>query len=320
MRTAIVADAGRDIGLGHMGRCMALAQALERFHRVKPAFITEDAPTREWIRAKGFGAQTRLTGRWDLLIADSYRFRPSDYLKFRRTARVFCVIDDLGRVRCPCDFVLNSAVFAQDVSYARTPAAGFLLGPKFHPLRKEYLAPPAEKAVRRTVKTALVVLGGANGRGLLERAVETARQALPFVRLHVVAGPYVPVQVRTGDPRIILHRSPPNMRALLETCDLAVSGGGQTLYELAYMGVPTVAIQLADNQRRNMEGFARAGAIIPAGEIESAALLRRVGAAVKRLAGRPAFRRKMSLQGRRLVDGRGARRVADALMGELSHA
>ena len=55
--------------------------------------------------------------------------------------------------------------------------------------------------------------------------------------------------------------------------DLAVSAAGQTLYELAQMGVPTIAIQVADNQKDNIEGWLKAGFIHFAGEWDDAKLV-----------------------------------------------
>jgi spore coat polysaccharide biosynthesis predicted glycosyltransferase SpsG len=87
--------------------------------------------------------------------------------------------------------------------------------------------------------------------------------------------------------------------------DLAVCGGGVTLYECLAAGAPVVGACLAENQRHNLETLHRAGAIVHAvGALETAL------SAVARDAGQRAAMRAM---GRRIVDGRGAERVAAEL-------
>lgn len=320
MKVAIVADAGGKIGLGHLGRCMALAQALKRFHRAHIIFMVEDAAGRAWVRDKGFITRKTFSGYWDLIIADSYRFRSSDYRIFRKAARVFCIVDDSGHVRFPCDWVLNSSVSAKKTFYAASPADNFLLGPKFHPLRKEYNKQPAPSVGLRPVRNALVVLGATVNSELLGAMVKAVRKAVPSARLRVVTGPYKTGPVAAQDDRVSVYSSPPDMRKLIEKCDIAVSGGGQTLYELAYMGIPTVAVQMAENQHGNMVGLMDAGVILSAGKVGSPSLPRRLTKTLKALAINPRERLRMSQQGRRLVDGQGARRVADALLGDKYHA
>jgi len=45
------------------------------------------------------------------------------------------------------------------------------------------------------------------------------------------------------------------MNSLMIDADIAISAAGQTLYELASLGVPTIAIAVADNQDLNVRGW-----------------------------------------------------------------
>ena len=73
------------------------------------------------------------------------------------------------------------------------------------------------------------------------------------------------------------------------------------------MGLPTVSVLTADNQRRYFDGLTRVGAAVGA-TFENAA------DAVARLAGDVARRRALSLAATDAVDGRGAQRVAEAVV------
>jgi spore coat polysaccharide biosynthesis predicted glycosyltransferase SpsG len=105
-----------------------------------------------------------------------------------------------------------------------------------------------------------------------------------------------------------------------------VLGGGITLYEASVLGTPLVALAVTHAQRRTIRAFAREGALIDAGLAGTAGFDRRVSAGVTRLLTAPSQARAMGARARRLVDGRGAHRVADELVNlagrteESSHA
>jgi spore coat polysaccharide biosynthesis predicted glycosyltransferase SpsG len=107
---------------------------------------------------------------------------------------------------------------------------------------------------------------------------------------------------------------------------VAIVAGGVTLYEACALGVPVVAVALNAAQHVTIRAVARRGAAVDAGSVatrpgRSAAAsgfrrsktIERVAREVDRLLRDPAARRRMALAGRRLVDGRGAARVAARL-------
>jgi len=94
--------------------------------------------------------------------------------------------------------------------------------------------------------------------------------------------------------------------------DLAVSAAGTTALELAFLGVPSVLVSVASNQRPTAEALAERGASVDLGD------RRGVGAealrsTVLRLLASPETRRSMRSRGREILDGRGVERVAEAL-------
>lgn len=314
MKAAILADGGPRVGLGHLGRCTALAQAMDRFHGVKPIFLLKEPKSRRWVHNKGFSTRPSFNGSWDLLVVDSYHLSMRDLLSLRRSTRVLAMVDDLGRVPVACEWVLNSSVYAHTVRYTMARTSGLLLGPKFHPLRMEYWRPRASRPVREEVRDVLVMLGGTNEWGLLEKVVSVARRVLSEARYHLVAGPFGALSVMKNDDRVIIHRSPKNLRPLLERCDMAISGGGQSLYELAYVGLPAVAVCLAENQTQNVAGFQRAGTILVSGQPEERGFYSKLARGLSVLGRDRSLRERMSHRGWDLVDENGALRVADSLL------
>ena len=310
MKIAIVAASGPAVGLGHVARCVALAQAVEMLHASKPIFLDLDAESRRWVAERGFRTQTGRRGSWDLLIADSYDLSRKDLESLRRKTLCLLVVQDAVAHPVACDWILNSTVYAHKLSYAGARIGGLLLGPKFQPLRREFWRqPPMHR--RRRVANVLVTFGGGDVRNLLVEVLPMLLAALPTARFHVVIGPHSAAPPPC--PRIVLHRSPRNLHALIASCDIAVSAGGQALYELAFSGLPAIAIEISNSQTPNLIGFTAAGIALSVGRPSSRGFPGRLQKAVRALSANEKLRATMADSGRRLVDGQGAIRVIRAL-------
>lgn len=116
------------------------------------------------------------------------------------------------------------------------------------------------------------------------------------------------------DGRAALRLDETDMASLLGSADLAIGAGGVSLLERMALGVPSISVVTADNQGLAIEGAARRGATIDAGAIGELSPEKLAGT-IAELADDRAARAAMATRGRELVDGRGARRVAEALLG-----
>jgi spore coat polysaccharide biosynthesis predicted glycosyltransferase SpsG len=111
----------------------------------------------------------------------------------------------------------------------------------------------------------------------------------------------------------------PDLVAQLAQVDLAIGAGGVGLLERMAAGVPSIGLAIADNQRANLEGAAARGAVRflgPAREVSA----ERLAAEIAALADDAGSRAAMTRAGRALVDGRGADRVAAALLDRARRA
>ena len=106
------------------------------------------------------------------------------------------------------------------------------------------------------------------------------------------------------------------MSTLMRTCDIAISAAGSTLYELCAIGVPAIGFYFADNQRQNMETFGKMTPIMNAGDfsIQEEAVFEFIEKGLRLLIESKQLREKISIAMRTLVDGKGAERLADAMM------
>ena len=70
-------------------------------------------------------------------------------------------------------------------------------------------------------------------------------------------------EVVKGVPeRVTFWRNQTSLSQAAGECDLAISSGGQSLYELIFQGMGVVAVSLAENQTRQVAEFDRLGLVI----------------------------------------------------------
>jgi UDP-2,4-diacetamido-2,4,6-trideoxy-beta-L-altropyranose hydrolase len=332
VRIAFRTGAGSALGLGHLSRCLALARALRTLGAESRMLIDGDHRTLELAMAAGFEASAvaraddpEATLEWcgrlgaSALVVDSYGFTTDDLAVFVAAGRPVAVFDDTANRELPVDLVINGGAGARALPYRGGPRTRYLLGPSYLALRPEF-AEAAPRTIHDNVQRALVTIGGADPGRLVAPLMRWAIAGLGAITLDVVAGPLVDdvasVRAAVGAVagQVVLHESPKHLRDLMLAVDLAITGGGQTVYELAATGTPMVAIGLAANQTPNVDAMRAAGALAYAGDVHDAALGPGLVATLAALAADPWRRADMSRRGRALVDGRGAPRVARALL------
>ncbi|MEO0082217.1 MAG: UDP-2,4-diacetamido-2,4,6-trideoxy-beta-L-altropyranose hydrolase [candidate division WOR-3 bacterium] len=340
----IRADAGSRMGTGHVMRCLALAQAWRKRGGDVIFFGRIVSPgLRKRIRDEGcrlislpavhpdpedWPATARLIRRYtpEWLVLDGYHFDPEYQQKARIAGVRVLVVDDTAHwSEYHAHVLLNQNMGAERLCYECDPDTRLLLGPRYALLRTEFLKwrcwqhemPPDARRV-------LVTMGGSDPDNVTLKVIRALRR-IPVKGLEVVvmvgAGNMyrrtLEAEVRRlvaskQDLRIRLEQQPENVTELMAWADVAVSAGGSTCWELAFMGVPTITLVIADNQTMAMREAAKNGAVVCLGKASrvSATTIRD---ATLRLCRDYRGRCRMAALGRELVDGTGAFTVVEYL-------
>jgi spore coat polysaccharide biosynthesis predicted glycosyltransferase SpsG len=317
-RLTVWTDGDAAVGLGHVRRCLALAVALAPAADVRFS-LRGSAAVAALVRREGFGCDlvaAHGAAGAPAVVLDSYEVDAARLAAGPDRPAFLAVLDDRGAYPLAADVVVNPSPSAAPP--AAPGATRYLLGPRFTLLRPEF-ARPVERAARAAVERVLVILGGATPAPLMAAVARAARRALPAARLDLVVGPTgaTPADVAWALAGLVgatIHAAPERVRALMLEADVAVTGGGSTLFELAATGTPAVAIELADNQRDNIATLGAAGTLVSAGGGDDPALGDRVAARLAELAADGERRSALGRRGRALVDGGGAGRVAAEIL------
>jgi UDP-2,4-diacetamido-2,4,6-trideoxy-beta-L-altropyranose hydrolase len=329
------ADADERIGMGHVLRCLALAQAWIEAGGTATlaacalparleARLDEEGLGVEWLRTEpgspaDSAATVALARRLGAhrIVCDGYRFGPS-YQRAVREAGSLLFIDDTGELRpYAAELVLNQNLHASEALYAdRAPHTTLLLGPRYALLRREFLrARPVERPLATRARRFLVTLGGSDPVRATSGVVRALGRLHGDVEVRVLVGPGNPrraeLDAEAAESRVRCEvvSDAGGMPSHFEWADLVVSGAGSTCWELAYSGVPFVTVALAENQRPIAKSLEDAGISRHGGwhaDLDEEALAE----TIVELAGDRAARSRMASAGRVLVDGCGAERVA----------
>jgi len=315
-RILFVCDAGPGVGGGHVMRCLTLAGALAA-KGAGCAFVR--TPEAADILAR-YAPGMPLVGEdatADLVVLDSYRMAPATEAVWRARAGRLAVLDDLMRPH-DADLVLDPS-FGRDARDYAAPVvlagpAYALVRPAFVAARSAALARRGEPARRCLVSLGLTDVGGITGR--VAAALADGALALDVV---VGAGaPSLPaLQALAADGRVTLHIDTDDMAGLIARADLCIGAGGSSVWERACLGLPTVTLILADNQRDMAMKLDAAGVTL-ALDARWPGLEGRLVEAVQRLVRDDALRAGLSSTSAALCDGLGADRAAERLFALLS--
>lgn len=327
-------DASVAVGGGHARRCLVLAKALlDGGWSVRFASAPETVDTVPALRGSGVDMMTlgataepaatmRATAPdgCDLLVVDHYGLDRAFESPLRPWARRIAVIDDLADRPHDCDILVDQTPGRAAADYrGLVPSdCAVLVGPDYALLDARFAAARA-MARRRdgTVRRVLVNHGATDPTGATLAVLQALRAADLGVPVDIVAGAANPhraaIQAAAAQlaPAGTVHVDVDDMAALIGVADFAIGAGGVSALERCCLGVPSVIVILADNQRGNAEELARAGAAVC---VEEAALHRIEGLAalIGALGRDPARLERMSAAATRIVDGAGAVRVREA--------
>ncbi|MDJ0677012.1 MAG: UDP-2,4-diacetamido-2,4,6-trideoxy-beta-L-altropyranose hydrolase [Calothrix sp. MO_167.B42] len=344
MKLVIRADASKQIGTGHVMRCLALAQAWQYAGGDVIFVMATKTPALE-ARLKSEGMEVvyipvqigsvedaretvNLTRKFNAnwVVVDGYEFGGEYQQIIKDNGLRLLMIDDYGHAEhYYADIVLNQNISAHEGLYVnREPYTQLLLGVKYTLLRREFRQWCGwNREIPAVGRKVLVTLGGSDPDNVTLKVIQ-ALELVQFNDLEVVvvvggSNPhYEQLKSVCLDAKFPIHlkRNVTNMPELMAWADVAVAAGGSTNWELSFMGLPSIILVLADNQRAIAEKLGSMKITINLGCYEDVSPTE-IALALKPLLDAPQARMEMSQQGQKLVDGGGNTRIA-AILAEAS--
>ncbi len=258
---------------------------------------------------------------FDAIVFDHYGLTEREHRAMSQGWPVL-VIDDLADRPLGADLLVDAGPARRvgDYDGLLPDEARLLLGPGYAPVRPGIRRPARGRArlARRTGRPPAGVAGPDRPRrdhrpgGRAPAAAD--RRDRPSTSCSAPRAPSLPglTKVARRDARLTLHVDTPHMARLTAEADIAVGAAGSSTWERCTLGLPSVLVILADNQRPAAQALAERGAalVVDAAAPDFEAALDRV---LRRLLTDADLRRDLAARSAEICDGQGAPRVAEAL-------
>lgn len=285
LTVAFRCDASKTMGIGHVMRCLTLAQEL-RAHGAEIIFICSAETVRSVKLLTDYSYKTvpeDYAPMVDWLVIDHYALSADDYERAARLwAKKILVIDDLANRSHDCDILVDMTHGRNetDYKYLVPSSCVVLTGAQYALLRPEFLA--LRSTLNRDFHDArrvLVSFGGMNPKGATELALNMlARYVHRELEIDVVIGSNAQgldevkalIEQMKADQRhkVTLHIDTNDIASLMAKAHLCIGAGGTTSWERCCLGLPAIVIELADNQSNISNKLREVGAIVNVGPIE----------------------------------------------------
>lgn len=268
-----------------------------------------------WLAIKVLSDKT-----WDWLVVDHYALDIRWESELRGSVKNIMVIDDLADRQHDCDVLLDQNYYVdKQIRYSgKVPAhCQLLLGPRYALLREEFRALREEVKIRTgDVEKILVFFGGVDVDNYTMKAIDALSAINAEIHVDVVIGAQHPYKSQIEAACIkngfICHVQTQYMAKLMADADLAIGAGGTATWERCSLGLPTISLCVAENQRKQIADSAKAGflcAPTPGNDLVYSILL-----STKSLMQNPALIQLFSNESMKLVDGKGVLRVASSML------
>jgi len=330
----IRADANTRIGCGHLMRCLALAEAWrDRGGHVVLVAANESSRLDQRVRSEGIELVSLRSaypdpGDWKttlsvldahrdaLVVVDGYHFDPTFHGWVKEAEHPVMVIDDNAHLdHYRADVLLNQNIHARHLNYSCEPTTRLLLGTRYVLLRREFRAWEGwKREIPRRASRVLVTMGGGDPHDQTGKVLNALDRIDADLQITVVVGganrhlPELRSQAAHSVHSVRMVEDAREMSGLMAWADVALTAGGSTCWEIAFMQLPMLVMVTADNQRAVGAGLQASGSAICLGWWEQVSE-QEIARSLERVIGDAAQRSSMARLGRQLVDGRGVERV-----------
>jgi UDP-2,4-diacetamido-2,4,6-trideoxy-beta-L-altropyranose hydrolase len=279
------ADGNASIGLGHLVRCMALADMLKGYFSIIFVTFTTDSKIVAMLNQVANEVDVLTDSRSDnflkrinandIVVLDGYQFTENDQKNIKDKGAKLVFIDDLNQGVFFADVIINMALGAALLSYQAQTNCRFLLGPDYALLRKPFLEEAKKQREIAPLSSLFINMGGSDEHNVTLKVLKAAQTVSSLQKIHVVTGAAYPhyEQLREwaiqDDFRIELYSNlqASEMRDLLVSCQAIICPASGVVLEATSVGLAILSGHTAANQLEALKGLEAAQVLINMGDL-----------------------------------------------------
>lgn len=267
MKLKIFTEGGQNIGYGHISRCSSLYDEVVNRGLNAEIIINGKFDGIELLKDKNIVYENWLSEDYminhvtndDLVIVDSYLADLDLCKSISKETNKVLFIDDNGRIDHPKGIIVNPSLSIDSIDYSKKIKNRVIYGRDYIILREPF------KNIERTnfnnsVEKVLITLGGTDILGLIPVIIENIIKENSDLEFYIVLGTddfekYIDKYLSIKNIKMYKNLSALEMKDLMLSVDMAITGAGQTIYELMATKTPFIAIQIIDNQKNNVNSI-----------------------------------------------------------------
>lgn len=319
MKTKIFTESGKNIGLGHLSRCVSLYEEIESrgievefyiFGLNKDiAFLkNKNVVSRDWLDTEYLDTIILSS---DYVIIDSYLSSLKIYDKIFSLSKNILIIDDYERLDYPNVLIVNPSINS-NYSDDFLKKHFVLSGSKYVIIRSDFLG-FKKSNVSQNVKNVLVTVGGMDTLNITPIIIEEICKYNGDINFDIIVNQeqYEKLKLcKYNNVNYHTNFSSEKMSFYLNKADMAITSAGQTIYELIYSHTPFIAIQVAENQSNNvkfLENFISQSVVLKFNQHDFNKNLQLIFNNMRDFD----FRKKLLIKVENYIDGLGSKRIID---------
>ncbi len=328
----IITEGGKEFGFGHITRCLSIAKVFKDYNYQINFIINGDKSIDsilddtnytlfDWVRnTKQLFIDIEKSS---LLLVDSIKISDELLIQLEKINTPVIFIDDEKRRNIlNSGFVIDWTVLSEQQNHfiPKKKSVNYLLGSIYTPLRAEFTK-ASKNIIKKDLQTLMITFGGADVRDLTPKILRTLTKEFPEIQKNIVIGAgFTNIdeieKSKDNNTNLIYNANTQTMIKLMQDSDLAIASGGQTLYELAKIGTPTIAILLVNNAQDDTLGWDRVGTIKNIGWYNDEILLDNLITEMKNIKNYHT-RKQMQENAKDYINSDGAKFLVDSIVSKL---
>lgn len=246
-----ITEAGKKVGFGHLKRSVSLSALLSNceIHVVLERSLSIDwnHGYKTWDSSSSVSV---LLDQYDVVIFDSFHGSQRTYIDLQRHPCVI-YIDDYVRRPLKKGLVVDWTVGAEH----REPMGdAHCYGVRYLVTRPQFHGPKLTPH-RKKITEVTTVFGGSDPFNMSSETARLLRNGSNLNVRHLGTKLYPSYPKFKNDERFYWDLDDDDFANYLASSDVVITAGGQTLYELASLGIPAIAVSVAANQDDDIKGF-----------------------------------------------------------------
>ena len=319
-------DADNILGMGHFYRSLNLAKEMKK-KKIKITFLTKSSIVTKLtpknisvvkLPKDGHKDQKKIISKLnaDIIIIDKLEESSSLIKLYKQYFKKILAIDYTGKNKEMINYGIN-------MLYPKTGIKGenSFSGFKYSILNDAFIK-TKKIPVSNKVKKIIVLQGGADTFCFTPKIIDSLNQIQEKLTITIILGPSFNCKkeldkiIKISKHNLKILQNVKNMSDIMKNQDIAITGGGMTLLELSHLGIPSIVICGAKFENETASLMQKEGFAINLGFKQKWSKSKLIST-VRELIYDDNLRKNMKKKGRKLIDGKGSKRVLDLILKEI---